>query len=129
MNQTSRPAAAVAALALSALPILLGPSGATASSAPDGATKAGIEHAERLSLAGDGPTKAQIERQEREQSAANASQGGSRQQRPPSSPSSPGDTGAAAWQLALSAALGAALTGGVVVASRQVTHHRHAVAS
>lgn len=124
MNQTSRPAAAVAAFALSALALLLSPTDASADTA-GGPTKAGIEHSERLAAGADGLSKAQIEQREREQRTTG---GGAQQQLAPSSPSSSSGTGAAAWQLALSAALGAALTGGIVVASRQVTH-RHAVAS
>jgi len=124
MNQTSRPAAALAAFALSAVALLLVPTDAAADTAR-GATKAGVEHSERLAAGADGLSKAQIEQREREQRTTG---GGAQQQPAPSSPSSSGGTGAAAWQLALSAALGAVLTGGVVVASRQVTH-RHAVAS
>jgi len=119
MKLTSRPAAAVAGFALSALPILLMPSAAAADTAPRGAsttptTKAAIEHAERQ-VADAGPTsKAQIEHRERGQRGTAADQGGSRAPLSPTAPSSSGDTGAAAWQLALSAALGAAVTGGVV---------------
>lgn len=126
MNHTSRPAAAVATFALSALPLLFLPSAAAADTTP-GATKAGAEHAERLAAEGDRPSKAQIEQRERK-GTSGGDQGGSRQQQSPSAPSSSGDTGAAAWQLALSVAFGATLTGGVVLASRQVSHRRRVVA-
>ena len=124
MKQTSRPAAAVAAFALSALAVLLGPTDASADTA-GGATKAGIEHSERLAAGADGPSKAQIEQREREERTTG---GGAKQQPAPSVPSSPGGSGAAVWQLALSAALGAVLTGGVILASRQVSQ-RHVMAS
>jgi len=127
MNQTHRPAVTVAALALSAGSLLLIPSGAAADTSGRPASKAAIEHAELQAAGVDRPSKAQIEQRERQHGTAGATGSGSQQQ--PSSPSSSGGTGAAAWQLALSAALGAVLTGGIVVASRQVTHHGRAVAS
>ena len=124
MKQISRPIAVAAASTLSALAVLLVPADAAADTAR-GATKAGIEHSERMAAGADGLSKAQIEQREREQSTSG---GGARQQPAQPSPSSSNGSGAAAWQLALGATLGAVLAGGVVVASRQVTH-RHAVAS
>lgn len=123
MNRTSRPAVAVAALALSTSPLLLAVPAAADTS---GSTKAGIEYAERQASGGDRPNKAQIEKGEREQGTGGG--GGAVQEPAPSSGSSTGTNGTTAWQLALSAALGAGLTGGVVVASRQVSQRRQAVA-
>ncbi len=123
MTHLSRPAAAVAALVLSALPCLVSPSSATADTAT-ATTKAGIEHAERLAATGDHPSKAQIERAERESATV-----GGTDRRPVETPSSPGgSSNPVVWQLALSAAAGAALTGGAVVAGRKVSHQEHAVA-
>ena len=121
MTHLSRPAAAVAALVLSALPCLVSPSSAAADTAT---TKAGIEHAERLAAGGDHPSKAQIEREERESATV-----GGTDRRPVETPSSPsGSSDPVVWQLALSAAAGAALTGGAVMAGRKVNQQGHAVA-
>lgn len=121
MTHLSRPAAAVAALVLSALPCLVSPSSATADTAT---TKAGIEHVERLAATSDHPSKAQIERQERESATV-----GGTDSRPVDVPSSPGGSSdPVVWQLALSAAAGAALTGGAVIAGRKVNQQGHAVA-
>lgn len=120
MTRTVHAAAAAAGLALSALPVFLPV--AVADTSPS-RTKAQIEHAEREATGRTGPTKAQIEQREREQGLPGEGQGTA-----PSTPVSSGSGDAAAWQLALSAALGATLMGGVVVVSRQVSHHRHAVA-
>ena len=126
MSNISRPAAAVAALALSAMPFLLAPSPASADTAA-GATKAAIEHDERLAAGGNHPSKAQIERQERAERDS-ATSGGSTERRPLETPSPSGGGGdPVVWQLALSAAAGAALTGGAVIAGRKV-NHGHAVA-
>ncbi len=120
MTYSPRPATALAGLALAAAPFLLVADPAVA----DGNTKAAIEHAESQAVATT-PSKAQIEHQER----AQQSTGGMSQPQSPQLPSpASGGGGAAAWQLALSAAFGATLAGGVLVASRQMTNHRHAVA-
>jgi hypothetical protein len=121
MSKTSRAAAGTAALVLCTLP-LVHPAVA-ADNAPS-RTKAGIEYAERqVAATTDLPSKAQVERDERE------SAGGTGPRSPEGGTGSTGgDGGAAAWQLGLSAALGAALTGGVLVAAQQMRHHRQAVA-
>lgn len=115
MTRTSTAAAGATGLALCLLP-LLAPAAAADSGAPR--TKAQVEHDERSGH----PTKAQIEQRERD---AGVSTGG--QQRVPSTGTTVAG-GAAAWQLALSAALGATVTGAVVLGSRRVSQHRHAVA-
>lgn len=125
MTSTAGAAAGAAGLALITLPLLV-PVAVADSTTPQ--TKAQIENAER-SAAATHPSKAQVERDEGEQVPTDPGQpaaGGEG-----STPSTPGgsDGGdAAAWQLALSAALGAAVTGGVVLVSGQVRQHRHAVA-
>ena len=101
------------------------PTGASADTAPAGSTKAGIERAERVAAGGTGLSKAQIEQNER----VSVSGGSSPALRSPVGTPASSDNSAAAWQLAFSAALGAALTGGVVLATRQVNHHRHAIAA
>lgn len=129
MNTTSRLSVTVATLALSTGPLMLA---VPAAADTAGGTKAGIEYSERMysqrQAAGAGDlSKAQIEKRERDQ----AGSGGGGQQRSPSSGSTSGGTvggDATAWQLALAAALGAGLTGAVVVASRQVSQHRQPVA-
>jgi hypothetical protein len=93
-------------------------------------TKAQVEHDERLARPPSHPTKAQIEHDEHVRASSGPGQpsaagGGSAS----SIPTGPNGGDAAAWQLALSAALGAAVTGGgVLLASRHVNQHRHAVA-
>lgn len=126
MSQLTNPTAARLLLALSVLPTaLLVPAAATAATAPS--TKAQVEHAEQQ--AATGTSKAQVEHAERTTSSRTTSTGTTTStSRPPATGTSGGDD-AAAWQLALSAALGAALTGGVVLASRQVTTHRRPLAS
>lgn len=120
MTRTVHAAAAAAGLALFTLPALAPV--AVADLSPT-STKAQIEHAEGLAAGPTNPTKAQIEQAEREQGSTVVRQGPA-----PSTPVSSGAGDAAAWQLALSAALGAVLMGSIVVASRQVSQHRHAVA-
>ncbi len=115
-------AAAGAALTLSTLPLL--PAIATADG--DGhPTTAQIEYAERQAANRGHLTKAQIEEAERTNGTqrSTSEDAGSLPRRAPVS----GGDDAAAWQLALSAALGAALTGAAVLGSRQATRHRHAV--
>jgi len=124
MRYISRAAVAVGTFALSGACFLLVPTGAAADSAPAGTTKAGIEHAERIASDGAGLSKAQIEQRER----ATATDAGPARPAPVGEPAR-GDKGAAASQLALSATLGAALTGVVVLAARQVNQHRHAIAA
>jgi hypothetical protein len=120
MTRTSRAAAGATGLALCTLPLLVP---AAVADTHEPRTKAQIEHAERLGGGQNHPTKAQVEQRERDQ----ASTGQGQQRNAPATPASGGDD-AAAWQLALSAALGAAVTGGIVLTSRQVSHHRQAVA-
>ena len=119
MTRTVHAAAAAAGLALVALPVFL----PVAVADTTRSNKAQIEHAERAATGPNGPTKAQIEQREREQGLTGEGQGTA-----PSTPVSSGAGDAAAWQLALSAALGAAVMGGIVVVSRQVSQHQHAVA-
>lgn len=127
MKHFSRPAAALGVLALSSPPVLLAPSPVIADTVPGGGTNAAIEYAERLTATDDHQSKAQIERDERE----SAGVVGTTERRGPVTdrPSSSGGSAAAAWQLALSAALGATATGGVVLAARQVSNHKQPVAS
>jgi hypothetical protein len=99
MTTTSRAAALVTAVALSASPVLLSP---TVAAAADGRSGAQVEQDERngpLQLRRDGVT-------------------------PSVRTSDPGG-GAEYWQYGLGAALGAVVIGGVVVAARQVSHHHH----
>ena len=110
--------AAALALALSALPLVLLPAVALATTGPG--PKAAIEHAERQAAEATRPSKAQIEHREA-QLPVPASQ------EPQPESGSTGD--AALWQLAMSAGLGAALTGAVVVTSRRVGQHRHVATS
>ena len=113
----------VAALtaALAALALVLLPAAALATTNP--APKAAIEHAERQAAVAaepDQPNKAQIEHHE-----AQVPVPASAHPQPES-----GSTGdAALWQLAMSAALGAALTGAVVVASRRMGPRPHVATS
>jgi hypothetical protein len=126
MSHFARAGATSAALTLAALPLL--PVVAVADTGPH-PSKAQIEYQERAAAASQHPTKAQVEYAERSQAGANgpATADGSRSRTGTQAPIS--DNGdAAAWQLALSAAVGAALSGGVVLASRQVSRHRQAVA-
>lgn len=125
MNTTSRTVMAAAALTLSATPLVLAPPAVA-----DSGGKAAVEFAERQAAGSDGPSKAQIEQREREQAqSGGARAGGSSPQNPESTVPPGSDGGAAAWQLALSAALGAVMAGGVLVAARQVNQHRRPVAS
>jgi len=113
-----RPSVAALTAALAALALVLLPAAALATTNP--APKAAIEHAERQAAAPNQPNKAQIEHHEA-QAPVPAS--------PHSQPES-GSTGdAALWQLAMSAALGAALTGAVVVASRRMGQRHHVATS
>jgi hypothetical protein len=127
MNQFARAGLGAAALTAAALPLL--PAIAVADDGPH-PSKAQIEYQERVAAATQHPTKAQIEYAERSRAAAGApasATAGSRSQTTSRVPISDGGD-AAAWQLALSAAAGAALTGGAVLASRQVSRHRQAIA-
>ena len=119
-HRPHRPRHRVAALtlALSALPLVLLPAAALATTDPG--PKAAIEHAERQAAEPTEPNKAQIEHHEAQLPG------------PATHDSQPvsGSTGdAALWQLAMSAGLGAALTGAVVVTSRRVGQHRHVATS
>jgi hypothetical protein len=110
--------AAALALALSAVPLVLLPAVALATTDPG--PKAAIEHAERQAAGPTQPNKAQIEHHEAQLPAP-----ASHDPQPQS-----GSTGdAALWQLAMSAGLGAALTGAVVVTSRRMSRHHHVVTS
>jgi hypothetical protein len=121
MTRTSRAAVGATGLALCIVAVLV-PAAVADTTQPR--TKAQIERAERLAAEQNRPTKAQVEQEER----AQAPTGPGRQSNVPLTPSAPSDGDAAAWQLALSAALGAAVTGGIVLTSRQVSHHRQAIA-
>ncbi len=123
MNTTSRSAVAVATFALSTAPLLLA---VPAAADTPGGTKDGIRYDERQTPGVDQESKAHIEQRERGQRAGTGS--GGAVQTPTSPSSSSGGAGATAWRLALSAALGAGLTGGIVVASREVSQRRQAVA-
>ena len=120
----------VASLSLTAFLVVAPALGATAAAA-DGTgstgTKAQVEYSERLAAA-EPSTKAAIEHREMlERQSSTGSQ--TTQVSPDSGTTSSGD--AAAWQLALSAALGALVTGVAFVGGRQVSSHRsagHAVA-
>jgi hypothetical protein len=119
-HRPNRPRHRVAALtlALSALPLVLLPVAALATTDP--APKAAIEHAEMQAAGPTHPTKAQVEHHEAQLPvpASHDPQPASR---------STGD--AALWQLAMSAGLGAVLTGAVVVTSRRIGQHRHVAIS
>jgi Flp pilus assembly protein TadB len=121
MTRTSRAAVGATGLVLCTIPLLV-PAAVADTTQPK--TKAQIERAERLAADQNRPTKAQVEQEER----AQASTGPGLQSNVPLTPPAPSDDDAAAWQLALSAALGAAVTGGIVLTSRQVSHHRQAIA-
>ena len=109
---------AALAVALSALTLVLLPAAALATTDPG--PKAAIEHSERQAAAPTHPTKAQVEHHE-------AQLPGPATHDPQPSSGSTGD--AALWQLAMSAALGAALTGAVVVASRRMGQRHHVATS
>jgi hypothetical protein len=105
-------------LALAALPLVLLPTVALATTGPG--PKAAIEHAERQAAGATQPNKAQIEHHEA-QLPVPASQD------PQPESGSTGD--AAFWQLVMSAGLGAAVTGAVVVTSRRIGQHHHVATS
>jgi hypothetical protein len=138
MTRTVHVATAAAGLALFTFPVFLPGAAADtspsrtkaqiehaehAATGPTDLTKAQIEHAEHTATGPTDPTKAQVEQRKRQQGLSGAGQGTA-----PSTPVSSGTGDAAAWQLALSAALGATLMGGIVLVSRQVSQHRQAVA-
>jgi Flp pilus assembly protein TadB len=123
MTRTSRAAVGATGLALCTVALLV-PAAVAVADTTQPKTKAQIERAERLAADQNRPTKAQVEQEER----AQASTGPGLQSNVPLTPPAPSDDDAAAWQLALSAALGAAVTGGIVLTSRQVSHHRQAIA-
>jgi hypothetical protein len=111
--------AAALALALSALTLVLLPAAALAATTFP-SPKAAIEHAERQAAGATQPNKAQIEHHEAQLPVP------ARHDPQPES----GSTGdAALWQLAMSAGLGAVLTGAVVVTSRRIGQHRHVATS
>jgi hypothetical protein len=113
---------AAATLALSVLPAVLLPVSAVAATTFPSPVAA-IEHAERQAaeaIQPNQPNKAQIEHHEAQLPVP------ARHDPQPES----GSTGdAALWQLALSAGLGAVLTGAVVVTSRRIGQHRHVATS
>jgi hypothetical protein len=109
---------AAVALALSALPLVLLPAVALATTDPG--PKAAIEHAEQLAADATQPNKAQIEHHEAQLPVPAG-------HNPQPGPGSTGDP--ALWQLAVSAGLGAALTGAVVVTSRRIGQHHHVATS
>jgi hypothetical protein len=111
--------AAALALALSALTLVLLPAAALAATTFP-SPKAAIEHAEMQAAGPTHPTKAQVEHHEAQLPVP------ARHDPQPES----GSTGdAALWQLAMSAGLGAVLTGVVVVTSRRIGQHRHVATS
>lgn len=113
-----RPRVAALTVALAALALVLLPAAALATT--DHGPKAAIEHAERQSAAPTHLTKAQVEQHETQLSVPTT---------PDPQPTS-GSTGdAALWQLAMSAALGAALTGAVLVTSRRMGQRHHVATS
>lgn len=109
--------AAALTLTLSTLPLVLLPAAALATTDPG--PKAAIEHAERQAAGPTQPTKAQVEHGEAQLPVP--------AQHDPQPLGSTGD--AALWQLAMSAALGAALTGAVVVTSRRMGQRHHVATS
>ena len=113
-----RPRVAALAVALAALTLVQLPTAALAT--PDPGPKAAIEHAERQAAGATQPNKAQIEHHE-------ARLPGPATHEPQPASGSTGD--AALWQLAMSATVGAVLTGAVVVTSRRVGQHRHVATS
>lgn len=132
MKRIARVGATGAALTLASLPLL--PMVAVAQEEPV-PNRAQIEYQERVSAPlrlhygtelGQ-PTKAQIEYTERTNAATSSSSGSVSHVQSQPSTSDSGD--AAVWQLAVSAAAGALLTGGVVLASRSMGRHRHALSS
>ncbi len=127
MRHLTNPSAARLLLALTVLPTaLLVPTIAAAdSSAPR--TKAQIEHAEQLSA--HTVTKAQVEHAERASATTTATRTTTTTTTRSPVTSGAGGGDAAAWQLAVSAALGAALTGGVLITSRRIVDHRRPLAS
>jgi len=133
MSHLTNPAARLL-LALSAVPaVLLLPTSAAADAGTP-STKAQIEHAELQSAGTTSLTKAQIEHSERTSATATGATTTTTRTTTvqPVGISNSGSSGsgdAAAWQLALSAALGAAVTGGALVTARQVSAHRHPLAS
>jgi hypothetical protein len=126
MTGTTARAATVATLTLTAAlavtPLLC--SAAAAAEGGNSATrsKAAIEHDERVAAAAPS-TKAQIEHDE--MTVRDTGTSGSEQSDRITNGQTPATGGdAAAWQLAVSAALGAAVTGAAFVGARQVAHHR-----
>jgi hypothetical protein len=119
-HRPHRPRLSVAALAvaLSALTLVLLPAAALATTDPG--PKAAIEHAERQAAGPTHPTKAQVEHHEAQLPVPAAHD-------PQPASGSTGD--AALWQLAMSAALGAILTGAVVVTSRRMGQRHHVATS
>ena len=110
--------AAALAVALSALTLVLLPAAALAATTFP-SPKAAIEHAERQAAEATQPSqpnKAQIEHHEA-QLPVPASHD--------PQPESGSTRDAALWQLAISAGLGAALTGAVVVTARRMSQHHH----
>ena len=134
MKHIARVGATGAALTLASLPLL--PMVAVAQEEPV-PNRAQIEYQERVSAPlrlhygtelGQ-PTKAQIEYLERTSAAASSSSTSGSGSQVQSQPSTSDSGDAAVWQLAVSAAAGALLTGGVVLASRNMGRHRHALSS
>jgi hypothetical protein len=132
MKRIARVGATGAALTLASLPLL--PMVAVAQEEPL-PNRAQIEYQERVSAplrlhygteVGQ-PTKAQVEYMERTNAATSSTSGSGSQVQSQSSTSDSGD--AAVWQLAVSAAVGALITGGFVLTSRGVVRHRHALSS
>jgi hypothetical protein len=127
MDHRPSSAAARLLLTLTVLPTaLLAPAVAAADVATP-STKAQIEHAEQISART--VTKAQVEHAERASAttAAARTTATTTTRSPATGGSDGGD--AAAWQLAVSAALGAVLTGAALLTARRVVDHRRPLAS
>jgi hypothetical protein len=110
---------AAVTLTLSVLPAVLLPVSAVAATTVP-SPKAAIEHTEGQAAQPTQPNKAQIEHHEAQLPVPT---------RPDPQPGSRSTSDAALWQLALSAGIGAALTGAVVVTSRRVGQHHHVATS
>ena len=124
MTQTIARAAAVATLTLTGSLALVPLTVSTALADGSGQSKASIEHQERLGAASTSQpsSKAQIEHQEMTAGDSSSRTSTSTSTDPAGSTPSSGD--AAAWQLAVSAALGAAVTGAAFLGARQMANHR-----
>ena len=108
---------------------VLVPGAAALATGPAPTVKAQVEYAERQAMAADHPTKAQVEYAERSRPAAAAGAAGPSVTAATTSSTPSTGRDAAPWELAVSAAFGAALAGGVIVTSRRVLDHRRVLVS